>query len=31
MGGIASLAAAAVLAKEGLFPDVFFDWDDQVG
>lgn len=30
MGGVASLAAASALAKERAFPDVFFDWDDQV-
>lgn len=30
IGGVASVATAAALARESLLPDVFFEWDDQV-
>lgn len=30
VGGVASVGVAAALAREGLLPDVFFEWDDQV-
>lgn len=30
LGAMASAAATAALIREGLLPDVFFDWDNQV-